>query len=202
MNNPLQIKFDQEIGRLPHNGFSFRWYNRTLARLRLESGRFLQLYFAKARENEMILDPDCIFCQIISGQAESSLIYKDDLVTAFLDNQPINAGHVLVAPNKHIPDLAQLDGSIGKHMFIVGQQIARALRRADLRCEGVNLFLADGTVAGQSVFHIHLHIIPRYSGDGFGFRRSSASLRKPSRAELDSIGNIVRASLNREVELR
>ncbi len=150
----------------------------------------------------MILDSDCIFCQIISGQAESSLIYKDDLVTAFLDNQPINTGHVLVAPNKHIPDLAQLDGAIGKHMFIVGQQIAQALRRADLRCEGVNLFLADGKAAGQSVFHIHLHIIPRYSGDGFGFRRSSASLRKPSRAELDSIGNVVRASLNREVELR
>ena len=112
----------------------------------------------------------CIFCDIVAGTASASIIHRDELCTAFMDIQPVNSGHVLVVPNRHATHLADLLPETGGHLFRVAQQIAAALRRAAVRCEGVNLFVADGEATGQDVFHVHLHVIPRYVGDGFGFR--------------------------------
>jgi len=83
---------------------------------------------------------------------------------------------------------------VGGHMFRVAQQMAAALRRSGLPCQGVNLFLADGEAAFQEVFHVHLHVLPRNRGDGF---RIHAKWRSPSRAELDSVAEKVRAGGNR-----
>ena len=80
-------------------------------------------------------------------------------------------------------------------MFQVGQRIAGALRDSGLRCEGVNLFLADGEAAGQDVFHVHLHVIPRYAGDGFGFRFGPRYGHRPPRTELDAIAGRIHGAL-------
>ncbi len=92
---------------------------------------------------------DCIFCDILSGKAPSSIVHRDDRCTALMDIQPINPGHVLVIPNSHVTYLADLDEGVGSELFSVAQRIAAALRPSGLRCEGVNLFLADGETAGQ-----------------------------------------------------
>lgn len=105
-----------------------------------------------------------------------------------MDIQPINPGHVLVIPNQHIPDLAGLHPNIGKQLFAVGQKMAAALRRSSVQCEGVNFFLADGKAAMQDVFHTHLHIIPRFEEDGFGFTFSPRYSELPTRDELENIG--------------
>jgi diadenosine tetraphosphate (Ap4A) HIT family hydrolase len=140
------------------------------------------------------LDAACVFCRIIAGQAEASLVYRDDSVTAFMDISPVTPGHVLLVPNLHAADLAHLPDEYGAQLLVVGRRIAQSMRRTGLRCEGINLFLADGEAAGQSVFHTHLHIIPRFHGDGFGFHRRPR-LGTPSREELQAIAESLRGAL-------
>jgi len=139
-------------------------------------------------------DLDCIFCRIVRHEAEASLVHEDTVVAAFLDIRPVNNGHVLVVPKVHAADLAGLDPAVGGHMFAVGQRLAAALRRSGLRCEGVNLYLADGRAAGQEVLHIHLHIVPRFAGDGFGLRRGFR-FENPSRGDLDGTAARIRDAL-------
>ena len=143
----------------------------------------------------MSSDPSCIFCHIIADQAEASKVYQDDIVTAFMDKQPLIPGHLLVVPNEHSANLAELDETIAGRMFVVGRQLAQALRRSGLRCEGVNLFLADGPAAGQTVFHSHLHVIPRFIGDGFGLRFPPGYGSGASREDLDIVAAKVEAAL-------
>ena len=112
-------------------------------------------------------EDDCVFCKLLSGKLEVSLVHRDDACSAFMDIQPVNPGHVLVVPNRHAPYLADLNEEEGAQMFRVAQHVAAALRECSLKCEGVNFFLADGVAAGQEVFHVHLHVFPRYSGDVF-----------------------------------
>ncbi len=114
--------------------------------------------------NEM---DDCIICKLLSGKLEVSMVFQDDCCSAFMDIQPVNPGHMLVAPNRHAPDLASLRAEEGAQMFRLAHQLADVLGRGIVRCEGVNFFLADGEAAGQEVFHVHLHVFPRYAGDGF-----------------------------------
>jgi diadenosine tetraphosphate (Ap4A) HIT family hydrolase len=119
----------------------------------------------------MDFDSRCIFCRIVRGEAEAHVVYQDDRVMAFLDLHPVTRGHLLVVPRRHSADLAALDPQDAAAMVLAARRLAGALRRAELGVDGVNLHLADGAAAGQSVFHAHLHVIPRYAGDGFGFRR-------------------------------
>jgi histidine triad (HIT) family protein len=135
---------------------------------------------------------DCVFCKILSGEMEASMIYHDDRCSAFLDHQPINPGHTLVVPNRHAPDLAGLDAEEGAHMFRVAQHIAAALRNSEVKCEGVNISLADGAAAGQEVFHVHLHVFPRYVGDGFSVRFGPPYRNRPERRELNAIADRIR----------
>jgi histidine triad (HIT) family protein len=138
---------------------------------------------------------DCIFCSILAGELPSSIVYQDDLCTAFMDIQPVNRGHVLVVPNRHAPFLADLDEDTGAHMFRIAQRLAAALRRSGVKCEGVNLFLADGEAAMQEVFHVHLHVFPRYKGDGFGLTFSPEYLNRPVRSELNEVARRIRQAL-------
>lgn len=139
--------------------------------------------------------PDCIFCGILDGSAEASVVYKDEIVTAFMDIQPVNPGHILVIPNHHIAHLADLDPQTGGHMFQIAQRVAAAIRQTDVKCEGVNLFLADGEAAGQDVFHVHLHVFPRYAGDGFGLKFGPDYEQLPSRENLDGMAGKIRQAL-------
>jgi histidine triad (HIT) family protein len=127
----------------------------------------------------------CVFCGILAGELPASVVLEDDLCWAFMDIRPVNPGHVLVVPTHHALSLAELDGESGARMFQIAQRVAQAVRHSGLRCEGINLFLADGQVAGQEVFHVHLHVIPRYKGDGFGLRFGPRYGHRPARMELD-----------------
>jgi diadenosine tetraphosphate (Ap4A) HIT family hydrolase len=134
----------------------------------------------------------CVFCQIVEGTADASVVYQDDDLLAFCDLNPVNPGHLLVVPKQHRSGLADLDETDGARMFTLAHRLAGALRRTTLRCEAVNLFLADGEAAGQEVFHVHLHVIPRFAGDPF---RLSPGQRRATRAQLDEVATLVRAAV-------
>ena len=143
----------------------------------------------------MAASPTCIFCEIVAGDAPASVVYRDPLVTAFMDIQPVNPGHLLVIPNEHAVYLADLPPATGGRMFEVAQLLAGALRRTRLKCEGINFFLADGEAAGQEVFHVHLHVLPRFAGDGFGLHYGPDYTKLPPRSALDEVAADVRQAL-------
>jgi len=138
---------------------------------------------------------DCIFCRIIAGAAPASLIYRDALCVAFMDIQPVNPGHLLIVPFTHAAQLADLNAASAERLMTVAQRLGSALRQSSLRCEGVNLLLADGEAAGQEVFHVHLHVVPRFAGDGFGFRFAPTYHQRAPRADLDQAAALIRAAL-------
>jgi histidine triad (HIT) family protein len=140
----------------------------------------------------------CIFCEIITGRLPGSFVYRDQTCAAFMDLQPVNPGHLLVIPNQHSASLAEMDLDTGAHIFKVAQELAAAVRKSGLRCEGLNLFLADGELAGQEVFHVHLHVLPRFGGDGFGFRFGPGYPVVREREVLDRDAGLIRAVLKNQ----
>ncbi|NOR89496.1 MAG: HIT domain-containing protein [Anaerolineales bacterium] len=137
-----------------------------------------------------------MFCEIVSGQSEASIVFRDEQVTVFLDIHPVNPGHLLVVPNQHASGIDEVPDAVCARMFIVGRRMARALRRSGLRCEGVNLLLADGAAAGQDVFHSHLHVIPRFQGNPGSVRMQADFSTVASRQELDAQAEAIRSSLD------
>jgi histidine triad (HIT) family protein len=141
--------------------------------------------------------PDCIFCQIVAGNATASLVHEDDLVVAFMDIQPVNLGHVLIVPRRHAPSMADVTADEAAAMMQVARRATTALRASALRCEGVNYFLADGEAAMQEVLHAHLHVFPRYRGDGFGLRFAPEYYtRRPPRQDLEQQAAELRALMS------
>jgi histidine triad (HIT) family protein len=130
-----------------------------------------------------VLDPNCLFCKIVSGQLASRRIYEDDRAVAFLDIAAWHRGHALVVPKRHVPDLVTDTGSLPEIAPAV-DAVARLLTER-LFADGINLLLSSGDAAGQEVFHLHMHVVPRYV-DAPGLRQ----LVNPgvvSDAELDSV---------------
>lgn len=113
---------------------------------------------------------NCVFCKILQGQLPVSMIYEDEKVAVFVDLQPVNDGHLLIIPKYHASYMKDVDAGTLQHMMAIAKKMNAALRLSKYKCEGVNLFLADGEAAQQEVFHLHLHVYPRFKGDGFGFR--------------------------------
>ncbi|MCP9621333.1 HIT family protein [Nocardia otitidiscaviarum] len=140
------------------------------------------------------MNPYTIFSDIVAGRAPSSKVYEDEDVLAFMDIRPFTPGHLLVIPKVPAKSLAELDPAVGGKLFQVGQRLAAALRESEVGCDGVNFFLADGVTAGQEVFHVHLHVIPRTPGDGFGLRGRPTT---PQRADLDYLAGSIRGALDR-----
>jgi len=140
---------------------------------------------------------DCIFCQIVEGKIPSTKVYQDDVCIAFMDIQPLTRGHVLVIPRSHAGGLADLPPQTGGHLFQVGQKIAKAMRKSSLKAEGINFFLADGKVAFQTVFHVHLHVIPRTEGDGFGLKFGAEYGKPPERSELERTAGQIQEALGK-----
>ena len=143
----------------------------------------------------MIDEKDCVFCKLLKGEMEVSFVYQDNLCSAFMDIQPVNPGHVLVIPNRHAPYLAELQAAEGEHIFGVAQRLSAAIRKSGVRCEGINFFLADGEAAMQEVLHVHLHVFPRYIGDGFGLKFAPRYYQKPERSELNGIAEGIRKAI-------
>lgn len=133
----------------------------------------------------------CVFCRIVRGEAEASLIHEDELVLAFLDLNPVTPGHSLVIPKRHAVSLNELTPDELGRVMEVARQLLTRLRAGAVRCEGVNLFLADGEAAGQEIFHVHLHVFPRFPGDGFALHGDWS--RFPARSELGALAARLRS---------
>lgn len=134
----------------------------------------------------------CIFCAIVAGKAEASFIGATPRTVAFLDILPVGEGHALVIPRRHVVGLAGLDDAEGAEMFQLARQIASSQRGLGL-AEGVNLFFADGEVAGQEVFHAHLHVLARRHTDGM--RLEVDYPQPPDRGQLDATAARLRTRL-------
>jgi histidine triad (HIT) family protein len=132
---------------------------------------------------------------MVHGTEPYSLVHETRSVIALMDIQPVNPGHVFVVPKTHATYLADLDRKLGGEVFEVGMTVAAGLRRSGVRCEGVNLFLADGAAAGQEVFHVHLHVFPRFENDGFGLRFGPEYGKRAARADLDRISAQIRKAI-------
>lgn len=139
---------------------------------------------------------NCIFCKIVRGIVLASVVYSDDRVIAFLDIQPINSGHTLVIPKAHAALLSELDEETGAHMFVVAMHVAAALRRSGLKCEGINLILSDGEAAFQEIPHVHLHVIPRFRGDGFRIKFGRDYGSKPGNEELNEVASKIKEAMH------
>ncbi len=139
---------------------------------------------------------NCVFCKILAGKLPVSMIYEDEKVVVFVDLEPVNEGHLLIVPKYHAPYMKDVDTDTLMHMMKIAQQMNAALRKSEFKCEGVNLFLADGEAAHQSVFHSHLHVYPRFVGDGFGFKydKSKHFVTAP-RGRMDEIAAIIKKHL-------
>ena len=134
----------------------------------------------------------CVFCAIVAGEAPASVVYRDDTVIAFMDIRPANPGHVLVVPLEHADGILDIsDEATLARIFSVGRRVAAAVTDSGVRLEGFNLFLANGAVAGQTVFHVHLHVLPRFTGDGLGLTRN-ANVRIPPQSDLDETAERIR----------
>lgn len=137
----------------------------------------------------------CVFCEIIAGRSPASVVHRDEDMVAFLDIQPVNEGHTLVVPRRHAALFGDLDARSAAAIWSTGLRIAAGLRRSGLRCQGVNLLVADGEAAGQEVAHVHLHVLPRWNGDGFGFRFPARYTERPLREQLDDVAARITAAL-------
>lgn len=135
----------------------------------------------------------CVFCKIIATEEPAIRILETETVLAFLDARPVSRGHTLVVPKRHCAHLDELENHEGAEMFRIGTLIAGALRRGDIAADGVNFLVNDGRAAGQTVFHSHLHVVPRHRGDKAKF---AAGLLARRAVELEQVGASIRSQLS------
>ena len=128
----------------------------------------------------------CTFCDLIKGAAEVSVCHEDADSLAFMDIQPVNAGHVLVIPRVHYDSLLDVPAEIGMHLFRVTMRLAGAIRKVT-GCDDLNIVVNSGAAAGQDEPHYHVHIIPRRYGDGFNINLPFDGSSMPDRTVLDAV---------------
>lgn len=109
-------------------------------------------------------DCNCIFCKIAGGDIPSNVIYEDDKCAVILDASPATKGHALILPKEHYADIFAIEEDMLTHVIQTAKKVATRMKEV-LGCEGVNIVQNNGTVAGQTVFHFHMHVIPRYEAD-------------------------------------
>ncbi len=112
----------------------------------------------------------CIFCAIAAHQQPAEIVYEDERTMAFLDINPANPGHTLVIPKRHAATLFEIDEEDAAAVMRTTVRVARAIRAA-LAPDGLNLVQSNGRAAGQEIFHLHVHVIPRWVGDGLRLAR-------------------------------
>ena len=134
----------------------------------------------------------CVFCEVVAGRSPAIRIFEDDNYLAILDIRPFTRGHTLVFPKQHTTDLTDTPPDTLADMVALAQRIGLAARGSELRADGNNIAINDGQAAFQSVFHVHLHVLPRRRGDKLAFARGMVVRRDPDREET---GRILREAL-------
>lgn len=105
---------------------------------------------------------NCIFCRIIDGEIPSNTIYEDDMFKVILDVNPASKGHALILPKEHYANIYEIDEEVAAKAFLLAKRLAGRMTEV-LKCDGFNILQNNGEVAGQTVFHFHMHLIPRYT---------------------------------------
>jgi histidine triad (HIT) family protein len=139
----------------------------------------------------------CVFCRIVAGNEEASLAYTDPATMAFAERHPVNPGHVLVVPRRHVSRIADLDAATASRIWATAVLIGSAVTKSGGEAVGVNILLSDGEAAGQEVEHVHIHVIPRHRDDGFHVDADAWHGAAPSRKQLDESMTTLRAALPR-----
>lgn len=134
---------------------------------------------------------DCVFCKIVAGQIPSTKVHEDELTLAFMDIGEVNPGHVLVAVKPHVDNIYDLNDTLAAAVFRTAARVARAVKKA-YAPEGMTLYQANGAAAGQTVFHFHLHLVPRLAEDGL---RLTWPVKNPPREQLEANAARLRAAL-------
>lgn len=111
------------------------------------------------------MSDNCIFCKIVNGEIPSRQVYEDEMFRVIMDVSPATKGHVLILTRKHYRNIFDLANPEASAVLVLAKKIAVAMKKS-LKCEGINIIQNNEALAGQSVFHFHLHIIPRYQNDG------------------------------------
>ncbi len=137
------------------------------------------------------MDNNCIFCKIANGEIPSSTVYEDEMFRVILDLSPATKGHALVLPKQHFRNIFDIDEKTASKLFVVASKVARAMKET-LKCDGMNIVQNNEEIAGQTVFHFHLHIIPRYTDDGQNINWTPGS-SKPE--ELQQIAAQIKSAL-------
>lgn len=131
---------------------------------------------------------DCIFCKLANGVFPTNTVYEDDDFRVILDIEPATKGHCLILPKNHYKDLSELDDEVGAKVMPLAKKIMKNMKDK-LGCDGLNLVQNNGEVAGQTVFHYHLHIIPRYNDDN---QRIDWEKTSPSEEEMKELLDCVK----------
>ena len=145
--------------------------------------------------------PTCPFCDLIRGAGEVSMCYEDTDVVAFMDIQPVNAGHVLVVPREHYESLEDIPHSLATHLFEVAMLLAPVVKHVG-DADGLNILVNSGAAAGQDVFHYHVHVIPRCPEDGFDVPLPFGGSQMPDRTVLDANAARIISALRDPVAMR
>jgi histidine triad (HIT) family protein len=137
----------------------------------------------------------CAFCEIVRGEAAAHIVWTSTDVIAFLPLKPATRGHTVVVPKQHVPDLWSIDGRLGSDLMTAVVEVGRAIDHA-LRPHGMNLISSAGHAASQTVFHLHLHLVPRWPDDHIG------NIWPPSEpwseVELDDVAELIRAACSQQ----
>jgi histidine triad (HIT) family protein len=134
---------------------------------------------------------ECVFCRIVARQLPATVVYEDEHTLAFMDLGQVNPGHVLVAVKKHAENLYALDDAQAGAVLRAAARVARAIRDA-FAPQGLSVYQANGKAAGQTVFHYHVHLVPRHEGDGMAL---SWPVKNPPREKLEEYAARIKGSL-------
>jgi len=138
-----------------------------------------------------MFDESCIFCKIVQKQAPSSIIYEDEAVMVFLDIRPLNLGHTLIIPKAHYVDIFDIPPELLSRIHRVLKQIALVVKKAT-NADGISIIQQNGKAAGQDIFYLHVHVIPRFEGQKL---QSFNELKEADRESLDEMAKKIKHHL-------
>ena len=139
----------------------------------------------------MTFDESCIFCKIVKKQAPASIIYEDETVMAFLDIRPLNLGHTLIIPKAHYVDIFNVPEDQLSQIHKVAKQVSLAVKKAT-NADGISIIQQNGKAAGQDIFHLHVHVVPRFEGQKLP---RFSDLREVERAKLEEMAKKIKQQL-------
>jgi histidine triad (HIT) family protein len=139
----------------------------------------------------LTFDESCIFCKIVVKRAPASIIYEDETVLVFLDIRPLNIGHTLVIPKAHYVDIFDISENALSQMYKVAKLVSFAVKKAT-NADGISIIQQNGKAAGQDIFHIHVHVVPRFEGQKLP---PFSELREVERGKLDALAKKIKQHL-------